>query len=572
MQEILRINMKTLSFTKEKIKENYRMLSGSALISQIMIDEVDPLCDPLGRKNKLIYAPGILAGSSVPCSGRISIGAKSPLTKGIKEANAGGDLGHYIARNGYKAIIIEDQPCDDKSMFLLRVDINGVEFLPADFCKGNGVYKAAAKIYEKFDGKNQISLIGPAGEMLMLASGIANTDKDRVPSRFSGRGGLGAVMGSKGIKAIVVDGSKGQMLQVQNQELYKKALVAFITNIKESPAIGEGGSYPVYGTAANVDFINNFQGLPTRNFSEGAFEDAQQINGKTLYDNICERGGEGATTHACMSGCIIKCSNIYPDKDGSTLVSPIEYETIGLLGSNLGIGDLDDIARLNYLCNDLGLDTLDAGGALGIAMEEGLLEFGDAEGAYGLLEEVSKGTMIGRVLGNGASTTGTVLGARHIPVVLNQCMPAYEPRCIKGFGVTYTTNAMGADHTKGCTHKMPIDHQKPEGQAEASYKVQLGFGLPDILGFCLFSASAFGSDKQIVIDLVNSLFDTSYNLDDLMQMVRESLNRELEFNEKAGLPRINRLPEYMYFEENKTTGTVFDVSDSDIQEMFQKGF
>lgn len=572
MQKILRINMESLSFTSEEMKSEYRMLSGTALISQIMLDEVDPLCDPLGKKNKLIYTSGFLAGSSVPCSGRVSIGSKSPLTKGIKESNSGGDLGHYIARNGYKAIIIENQPSDPKSLFIIKINDQGVEFFPADFCRGDGVYLTAKKLYEKFGKKNQMSVIGPAGEMKMLAAGIANTDKDRVPSRFSGRGGLGAVMGSKGIKAIVVDGSTGRMLQVQNQELYKKALAGYINNIRISPAIGEGGAYPVYGTAANVDFINNFQGLPTRNFSEGSFEEAHKINGKTLYDNICERGGEGSTTHACMSGCIIKCSNIYPDKDGSVLVSPIEYETIGLLGSNLGIGNLDDIARLNFLCNDLGLDTLDIGGALGIAMEEGLIQFGDSQGAYSLLEEVAQGTVLGRVLGNGTRITGTVLGSQHVPTVLDQCMPAYEPRCIKGFGVTYVTSAMGADHTKGCTHKMPLDHKKPEGQAEASYKAQLGFGLPDIFGFCLFAASAFGSDKQMIIDLVNSVYDTSYTLDDLMQMVRDSLNRELEFNEKAGLKRINRLPEYMYFEKNKTTDTVFDVPDSEIEKFFEKGF
>ena len=572
MQKILRINMENLNYTIEEVKAEYRMLSATAFISQIMNDEVDPLCDPLGRNNKLIYTSGLLAGSSVPCSGRVSIGAKSPLTQGIKESNSGGDLGHYIARNGYKAIIIEKQPSDPKGLYIIRVNEQGVEFLPADFCRGKKVYDTASTLYDKFGKKNQMSIIGPAGEMKMLAAGIANTDKDMVPSRFSGRGGLGAVMGSKGIKAIVVDGSKGKMIKVQNQELYKKALAEYINNIRTSPAIGEGGAYPVYGTAGNVSFINNFQGLPTRNFSEGSFEDVDKINGKALYDNICARGGEGSTTHACMSGCIIKCSNVYPDQDGKILVSPLEYETIGLLGSNLGIGDLDVIARLNYICNDLGLDTLDMGGAIGVAMEEGIIPFGDSKGAYSLLEEVSKGTALGRILGNGTKVTGTVLGARHVPVVLGQCMPAYEPRCIKGFGVTYITNAMGADHTKGCTHKMPLDHQQPEGQAEASFKAQLGFGLPDIFGFCLFSASAFGADKQVLIDLVNSVFDTSYNLDDLMQMVKDSLNRELEFNERAGLKKINRLPEYMYFEKNKTTGTVFDVPDFEIETFFAKGF
>jgi len=561
MKNILLIDMDLLTYKKVKTKTEYKMLGGRAFISKFLLNEVDPLCDPLGRNNVLIFTSGLLAGATLPCSGRLSIGSKSPLTGGVKESNSGGDVGTALTKMGYKAVVIRGKPTDKKAIYIIKIDAEGVKFIPAKELRMKGVYHTAKALYKTFGDKIQASIIGPAGEMELRAAGIANTDKDGIPGRYAARGGLGAVMGSKGVKAIVCDTSDLKNIEISNMDLYKKVLKQYVNSITSSPAISV---YAKYGTSSVVDLTNAIGCLPTRNFSEGSFEYAENINGKALFESISKRKGEGSPTHRCMKGCIIRCSNIYPDKNGETIVSPLEYETIGLLGSNLGIGNLDDIARLNYICNDYGLDTLDIGGALGIAMEEGLLEFGNVDAAYSFIEEIPKNTILGRVIGNGAAITGQVLGAKHVPQVLGQGMPAYEPRALKGLGVTFMTSAMGADHTTGPTHKMSVDPHKAEGQVEASKNTQIGCGIYDCLGLCLFVSAGIGAEKQILIELVNAIYSVDWTLDDLSNMVISTIKDEIEFNKRAGLKQINRLPEYMYYEKNKTTGTYFDVPDSEI--------
>lgn len=563
--KILRVDLATRQAKKEEVPPYYQELGGRALIAEILSREVNPRCDALGLENLLIFAPGLLAGTSIPCSGRISIGGKSPLTGGVKEANSGGNIAHYLARMGVKALIIENRPSDGRK-YILHVEETEVNFIPADDYLNKGVFETAELLKERFGKNIQASIIGPAGEKMQFAAGIANFDNEGRPSRYSARGGLGALMGSKGIKAVVFEAPKSKIVQPLRQEKYKETLKKYVELIMTSPATGQ--SYPKYGTSAAVDIVNTLQGLPTRNFNEGEFEGAAKINASALYDLIVSRGGEGSTTHNCMSGCIIKCSNIVPGPDGKELVSPLEYETIGLLGSNLAIDSLDDIAKMNWLCNDLGVDTLDVGAAIGILMEQGVLPFGDAKGAMRIIEEIGEGTALGKVVASGAEITGKVFGSRHVPTVRGQAMPAYEPRAIKGFGVTYITSAMGADHTTGPTHRMNVDHRKGSGQAEASRNSQVGCGICDLLGLCLFVGSGIGPNRQVLVDLLNSVVDKDYTVDDLNGMVKTFLARENDYNELAGLPRIARLPEYMYVEPNKTTGTVFDVPMEELEKNF----
>jgi aldehyde:ferredoxin oxidoreductase len=563
--KILRVDLSTRQASKEEVPQYYQDLGGRALIAEILSREVNPRCDALGSENLLIFAPGLLAGTSIPCSGRISIGGKSPLTGGVKEANSGGNIAHYLARMGVKALIIGKKPSDERK-YILHVEEAEVKFIPADEFVNKGVFETAELLKERFGKNIQASIIGPAGEKMQLAAGIANFDNEGRPSRYSARGGLGALMGSKGIKAIVFAAPKLKSVQPLRQEKYKETLKKYVELIMTSPATGQ--SYPKYGTSAAVDIVNTLQGLPTRNFSEGEFEGAAKINASALYDLIVSRGGEGSTTHNCMSGCIIKCSNVVPGPDGKEIVSPLEFETIGLLGSNLAIDSLDDIARMNWLCNDLGLDTLEVGASIGILMEQGVLPFGDAKGAIHIVEQAGEGSILGKLVASGAEITGKVFGSRHVPTVRGQAMPAYEPRAIKGFGVTYITSAMGADHTTGPTHRMNVDHRKGSGQAEASKNSQVGCGVCDLLGLCLFVGSGIGPNRQVLVDLLNSVVDKDYTVDDLNGMVKKFLARESDYNELAGLPRIARLPEYMYLEPNKTTGTVFDVPMEELEKNF----
>jgi len=328
-------------------------------------------------------------------------------------------------------------------------------------------------------------------------------------------------------------------------------------------------SYTKLGTAGLVNLTNSLGALPTRNFSTGSFEGAEEINGQKLYELITSRKGEGRPSHACMPGCLIRCSNVFPDENGKTIVSPIEYETIGLLGSNCGISSLDTIGKLNYLCNDIGLDTIDIGGAIGVAMEAGIIPFGDGEGAVKLLEEVQNDTYLGKIIGSGAAIAGEVLGVKRVPVAKGQVLAAYDPRAIKGLGVTYATSPMGGDHTAGQTLRSPVDHKKPEGQVEASRNAQIVNTLHDCIGTCFFVGGAIKGELQLLGDLMESMTGKPCSVEDMKQVAKDTLIRERRFNRGAGLNEADdRLPEFFYTEENPASGTVFDVPNEELKEVF----
>lgn len=555
---ILRVNMSSLTVKKEQVKADYEFLGGRALIAKILLDEVKPTCEPLGKHNKLIYATGLLGGSNVYSSGRISIGGKSPLTGGAKESNGGGVVGLKLGRLGYKGIIIEDLPLNNQR-FLLYVSKKGLEILPAEEYWGLGVYEAVHKLRGKF-GDVAVSCIGPAGEQCFFSAGISNTDTLGVPSRYSGRGGLGAVMGSKGIKALIVDDSGAEAKQPLQPEQFKVALHEYARLTLESQQVKV---FAKYGTASLVEITNAVGGLPTRNFSTGVFEKAENISGETLYDLITAR--QGQTTHSCMPGCLIRCSNIYVDELGDEIVSPLEYETIALMGSNLDIDSLDVIAQLNYLCNDYGLDTIEAGAALGVAMASGFIPFGDAEGALNMVREIGKGSLIGRVLGMGAEIAGKVLGVSRRPTVKGQAISGYDPRGVKGTGVTYATSPMGADHTAGNTIRAQINHRSSEGQVRLSRKTQNTIPIYDNLGLCMFTSAALGAQLQLVCDLVNAQLGIEWDLDKLSKQASDTILWELEFNRKAGMTiSHDRLPEFFCEEVNPANNSVFDISDEEL--------
>jgi aldehyde:ferredoxin oxidoreductase len=555
--------MNDLTVRFEGVPKAYERLGGRALTSRLVSDEVPPDCNPLGPKNRLVLAPGLLGGLTASSVGRLSVGGKSPLTGGIKEANAGGTPATKLARLGIKAIIVEGIPAGDvmdTGPFTLVIRTSGAELVRCAELGGLGVYESASRLAVAYGGKAGLVLIGPAGEMKLAAAGIACTDLDGAPTRYAGRGGLGAVMGSKGLKAIVVDDTGTSGVDIADPELYRAILKDYTRTVASAPGTL---IYKEYGTAAMSDNTNALGGLPTRNFSTGTFELAEQVSGRRLRDVIIERNGK--PSHRCMAGCAIECSNVFPCKDGS-VVSPLEYETIGLLGPNCGIGDLDAIATLNCLCNDYGLDTIDTGGALGVAMEAGLIKFGDSKAAIELLREVPKGTVLGRLIGSGGAVVGKVLGVLHVPAVKGQVMAAYEPRAIKGLGVTYATSPMGADHTAGNTIRQPIDHRSPEGQVEASRKAQIGAAVYDSLGACLFVGVGLAGRLDYLVGLVNARYAWDWTPDDVMELGKTALRTEVEFNRKAGLaPASDDLPDFFREEANPAVGTTFDVPKEELR-------
>jgi len=561
----LRVDMGTGSVTKLPMPATWRLLGGRSLVARIALDEIPPLCEPLGAENRLLILNGLLAGTPLPCSGRLSVGGKSPLTGGIKEANSGGICGHMLARLGLRAIVVQGQPLDDR-WYLLYVHPEGANLLPADELVGLSTSETAARLRERFGGRAGFLVIGPAGEMRMSAASVAGTDMEGRPSRFSARGGMGAVMGSKHLKAVVLEPARHNP-PLADRERFMHAVRRFIEFIESTHQTAV--VYPIYSTAAMVMVANSMGFLPTRGFSAGQFDQAETISGEALHDTILARGGEGKTTHACMPGCIIRCSNVWPDPTGREFISPLEYETIGLLGSNLGLGNLDEIARLNRLCNEIGLDTIEIGAAMGVAAQAGLVPFGDAEGFVRLLEEIQAGTPLGRILGNGAEFVGKAYGVLRVPAVKGQAMPAYDPRALKGTGVTFATCPQGADHTAGHTARANLDHLSPVGQVEASRAVQIAVAALDSLGLCLMTAPAVAGQWELLAELVSARFGVEWTAQEIVELGRHTIRLELEFNRRAGFTFADdRIPEWMTHEPLPPHGTVFDVPTEEMKKIY----
>jgi aldehyde:ferredoxin oxidoreductase len=562
---VWRINVREQSFSQEPIPETWAHLGGRALIARILVDEVIPTCEPLGPNNKLIFAPGLIVGHMLSSCDRISIGGKSPLTGGVKESNAGGRTGLQLAQIGVKALIIEEQPKDD-GLWILHLTASGAQFEPADDLAGLGVFDTAPRIMDLYGDKVACALIGPGGEMGLFGAGIQNLDKDGVPSRIAARGGLGAVMGSKGLKAIVIDGSTGKKPPIVNQKAFNAARKKFNKALRDHP---QTSVYTEYSTVAMTMMCNSFGALPTRNFSSGSFEGAEALSGEYMRELMLKRGGECNPSHACMLGCAIQSSNVYGDEDGKAIVSPMEFETVGLMGSNLGIDDLDMIAYMNWEVSDLGLDTIEIGAALGVAAEAGLMEFGDGARALELIAEIRSGSPLGRIIGNGPALAGRVLGVERVPVSKGQAMSAYDPRAIKGTGVTYATSPQGADHTCGLTIRAKVDHLDPKGQAELSRGSQINMAGYDTIGACVFAGFGYSLIPEVISEILNARYGWDVGVDILQILGKESLKLERKFNKMAGFTKKDdRLPEWFEREPLPPFNTVFDVPDEDLDNVF----
>ncbi|PKN28966.1 MAG: aldehyde ferredoxin oxidoreductase [Deltaproteobacteria bacterium HGW-Deltaproteobacteria-21] len=576
MDKILRINMGAQGGPKITVTPvgEYAGLGGRAMTSSIVSKEVDPLCHALGENNKLVISPGLLSGSTAAMSGRLSVGCKSPLTGGIKEANAGGQPSQMLARLGYAAIVLEGKPKDD-TLYKVLINKDGGKIVPDNNLRLLGNYDLVEKLKKEYGDKISVISIGQAGEMKLTAASIACTDMELRPTRHAGRGGVGAVMGSKGVKAIVIDDAGMKMRSPKDPEAFKDATKRWVDGLKKHPVTGQG--LPSYGTNVLTNVINEAGGYPTHNFMWGRFVGSSKISGETQAQTEIDRGG--SATHGCHRGCVIKCSGTYMDKDGHYITKQPEYETVWAHGGNCGIDDLDSIAMLDRLDDDYGLDTIEMGATIGVAMEAGLAKFGDAQAAINLVKEVGKGTPLGRILGSGAGTTGKVYGVERVPVVKNQALPAYDPRAVQGMGVTYATSTMGADHTAGyavATNILGVggklDPLKPEGQVELSRNLQIATAAIDSTGMCLFIAFAIMDQPetfQALIDCINSFYGLKLSGDDVTALGKSVLQKERKFNLAAGLgPEQDRLPEFFKKEAVSPHNITFQVKDEDLDKVF----
>lgn len=552
---VIRVQMTSGKIETEPFPAD-RIVGGRGMIDYLMTKYSSPTTHPLSEHSYFIVAPGLLAGTNAPNSGRLSVGGKSPLTGTIKEANVGGTAGHKLGRLGIKAIMITGKASGLK---VLKIDDVGATLEDGSFLKGMPNYQACEQLQKRHGEKIGIIITGPAGEMKLSNSTVAVTDPEGRPARHAARGGMGAVMAAKGLKAIVVDDSKGEWRKAVDKEGFKAAVKAATDDILSMPVCQ---NLSKVGTPGWIDSDQTRGSLPTFNYRAGAFDKYQNINGNKIVELGKNRGGK--MDHGCMLGCVVHCSHVFHGPDGKFVTSALEYETLAMLGSNLGIDDIDAIAQMDRRCDELGLDTIEMGSAIGILNDVGLFQFGDVVKARGFIEEVAQGTPLGRILGSGAACTAQAFGIDRVPAVKGQAIPAHTARSVKGWGVTYATSPQGADHSAGPATAFPL---AAEGHAERSRMAQIQMASLDSSGICWFTFIFF--KPSVIFPMINALYGLRWGEEDYLAMGKEMLRQEIEFNKKAGITlEGNRLPEWLREEPLPPTNAIFDVPQEDIEKVF----
>ncbi len=545
MRKYMHIDLSERSVKTEELDGEDVVRAGRYLIAKTLLDQNAANVDPMGPENPLIFSAGPFSGSNFSNANRLSVGCKSPLTGGIKEANSGGTFAFAMGQLGISGFNLYGQ-CADWTVMHIKKG-GEIEWHDGSPYLGQGTMETAEKLFEKFGDKISLGICGPVGEYGGLVAGISFTDPEGRPTRIAARGGVGAVMGSKKVKAIVVDRDK--MPEFHD----RKALMGSVRDYgKMLGADAAIQAFSDLGTAMVGDFTNNIGGLPTRNFSAGQLIDTKEqpfrLGGDFIREQNLARGGE--TTHACMPGCMIRCSNVYADKDGKEMCSPMEYETLGLVGTNCGLEDPDHVAYLNNIANDLGIDTIELGATLGVLMEAGEGEFGDYEFMAKALDDMRKGTERGKILAQGTARVGAHFGVQRIPVIKKQGISAYDPRVIEVTGISMMVTAQGADHTTGNIPGFACDGKTTEELTDASLDIQILCAAADSLGLCLFGRSVTNVQLDFMVDALNRACGTDLDGSFYRKIGLEALQLEWEFNKQAGFTEADdELPDFFYDEE-----------------------
>jgi aldehyde:ferredoxin oxidoreductase len=518
---LIYVDMTSQTVSIEDFPEEWKLFGGRGLSAKILTKECDPTCDPLGPENVLVLAPGVMSGTTAPTSGRISVGCKSPLTGGIKEANAGGNPGQHLMKLGYRAIVVKGAPADPEKRYGLEVDADGARLKAADDYKGMWNYACCEKLLAGYSKNASAISIGPAGELKLGGASVACTDQnqERRPARHAARGGVGAVMGSKGLKWVAIEPGKAKVRSAADSKAFNALNKKYTKDYLDGPQMFKTG------TSSVVPVANMLNTFVYKNRTEGQSPDAANLDGARIVESFETRGGE---MHNCMTGCIVSCSNIVHDAEGNYKTSALEFETLTLLGSNCAVDSWEKVAELDRLCDEVGLDTIETGGAIAILMDSGGMEWGDADAMVGLLKEIADGTELGRAIGNGAVATGKYRKHARVPHAKGQAIPAWDPRPLKATGITYAAGPMGADHTAGLiVNPGLID---PTEQARASQEAQLVNAVCDSSGFCQF--------LQPTLDDIRTYYGLLYGIEisrqEIADMGWEILQEEWAFNAAAG--------------------------------------
>ncbi len=537
MGKVLRVNLtdRTVKVEPLDLKVAQKYLGSRGLGVKIMVDEVPANVDPFSEENKIIIATGALTGAPVPTSGRYMVISKSPLTGTIAIANSGGYWGPKFKATGHDAIIFEGKA--DKPVYLYIED-DKIEIRDASHIWGKTVSEATEIIKEDHEGANVLS-IGPAGENLSLMASIMN-DLDRA----AGRGGIGAIMGSKNLKAVVVKGSK--KVSLFDEERVKKVSSEKIKILRDDPVAG--GGLPSYGSAVLVNIINESGVLPVRNFQKSYTDNADLISGETMTEKHLVK------KQACFR-CPIACGRVVKLADGSVVGGP-EYETVWSYGADCDVYDYDAINEANMLCNDYGLDTISAGATIAAAMElyekgyikdediekDGLsLNWGDAKAIVGWTKKMALREGFGDKLTDGSYRLAESYGVPELSMsVKKQELPAYDPRGVQGHGITYAVNNRGGCHIKGYMispeilgYPEKLDRLSLEGKAAYAKVFHDLTAVIDSIGLCVFST--FGLGLPDYVDMYNAVCGDIYDADSLLEAGERVWNLEKLFNLREGI-------------------------------------
>lgn len=537
--KLIRVNLsqKTIKVEKLNMEDANLYLGGRGLASKYLYDEIDPNIDPLSPENKLIFMTGPLTGTYATCAGRFNVVAKAPLTGTIGAANSGGYFGPELKYAGYDGIIFEGRA---ESPVYLNIHNDKIELKSAEHLWGKDVFETTDILLMENEEDAKVSCIGPAGEKQVLFANIMN-DKDRA----AGRSGLGAVMGSKNLKAVVVRGTNG--IKVADKFGFMNATNDARDKVLMNPVTGKGGGLASYGTEVLVNILNEMHALPTRNWQVSKFEEGEKISGEYLAEHYLVRN------KACLA-CPIGCGRVIKISDGKYkgIVAGPEYEAAWAYGASCGVDDLDAINKANHVCNLMGMDPISLGATIACAMElheigaltkEELgqeLKFGDADAIVSLTEKTGSREGFGDLLALGSYRLAEKYGHPELSMtVKKQEMPAYEGRAIQGMALSYATSNRGGCHVRGYLTSpevlgipMKTDPLETEGKPELLKLFQDLTALVDSSDICLFTTFAIGLPE--ISEMLRSTLGIDHPDEEILKVGERIWNLEKLFNLEAG--------------------------------------
>lgn len=543
--EVLRVNLteRTINTEPLDMEKAVKYIGGRGLGTRMLLDEGCATVEPLSPENKLIYITGPMTGTAVPTGGRYMVVTKSPLTGMIACSNSGGVWGAILKYAGWDAIVVEGKA--DAPVYL-EINDHEVTLHDASDLWGKKSLETESILKERHTGYSVLN-IGPAGENQALLAAIMN-DGDRA----AGRSGVGAVMGSKNLKAIVVKASKTQ-IDPHDVDALRTAAVDCIKKLRANGVTGEG--LPTFGTAVLVNIINNIGAMPTKNWQESYYPEADSFSGETMKDTSLVKN------HACHR-CPIGCGRVVKLQDGNVVGGP-EYEPLWAYGANCGNSDLDSINKANEVCNEMGLDAISTPCTIAAAMElyeKGLITDEDCNGVplkWGSKEAIVTWTEwmglgsnpLARLMADGSYRLCQHYGVPELSMsVKKQEIPAYDARAIQGIGITYATSNRGGCHVRGYMISPEVlglpeqlDRETVEGKAQWAKIFQDLTSVIDSMGMCLFSSFALGAPEYAA--LLNAGTGTNYDVNGLLEVGDRIYNLERMFNKAAGMkPEDDRLP------------------------------